>query len=198
MAVTQSPKNNVIQMPNRLGETRDQALDRLFREHSAAVRAFLLVRLRVGQEELDDVIQEVFARVARMDDLLEKLPPENKSARSFLFSIANRLVVDMERRKVVRSRYLEQEAQRAAEERSADIVTPEDLVLAREDLELVKHVLAEMKPPWRQAFILSRLKHKGYQEIAEAMEVSRKTVEKYIGHALARMRDALLDARGEK
>ncbi|WIO74704.1 sigma-70 family RNA polymerase sigma factor [Porticoccaceae bacterium LTM1] len=190
-------QDNVVDLQGRPLETREQALERLFHEHRSAVSAFLTVRLRVSREELDDVVQEVFARLARMEDLLEKLPPDNESARSYLFAAANRLVVDMERRRVVRMRYQQQlEQQVRAEKPAAD--SPESLVLAREDLEVVKAVLAGLKPLWRQAFILSRFKQKSYQEIADRMGVSIKTVEKYICMALSQLRKALMEGRGEE
>ena len=49
----------------------------------------------------------------------------------------------------------------------------------------------ELKPRWRQAFVLNRFNHMSYHDVAKTMNVSTKTVEKYIGKALLHLRSTL-------
>ena len=49
-----------------------------------------------------------------------------------------------------------------------------------------------MKPHWRRAFVLNRFSQLSYRDVARTMNVSTKTVEKYISKALLHLRAALL------
>ncbi len=187
--------SNVVDLHGQPSETREQALERLFKRHRGALRGFLSVRLGV-REELDDVVQDVYARLARMEDLLKKLPPDNQSARSFIFAVANRLVLDIERRKSVRQKYYSEQIIEAREREPDGDLSPEVIVLAREDLVLVRQAISSLKPGWRRAFILNRFGGKSYPEIAAEMDISLKTVEKYISKALLQIRSAIEEAKG--
>lgn len=178
-------------------ETREQVLERLFREHSSALRGFLSVRMGVRQDELEDLVQDVFARLARMEDLLEKFPRENHQSRTYLFAIANNLAIDMERRKGVRRRYRVQEEQQAKSDEAPVSRSPEIEVLARQELGLVTEVLLGLKPEWRQAFILHRIMQKSHREVSQEMGISLRATERYIGKAIVSIKDALLEIRGK-
>ncbi len=104
-----SNSGNVFELQRRLNKDRQAVLERLFNEHATALRIFLRGRLGHG-EELEDVLQEVFVRLARMDDLPERLEAGRKGSKTFIFTIANNLIVDMERRRAVRYRYNEAES----------------------------------------------------------------------------------------
>ena len=172
-------------------ETRDQALDRLYADHAPAVRRFLAARV-VGNLDVEDLLQDVYARLARMDALPEKLPAGRRSTRAFLLTMANRLVIDLERHRIVQRRY-DERLRLVQDSNEAGSPSPERIVLAKDDLAVVAAALEELKPQWRRAFVHNRFNHMSYREIASAMGVSTKTVEKYIGKALLHLRSALLD-----
>lgn len=182
---------NVVHLKLARSETREQALERLFKEHRLVLSGFLSVRLGV-REDLDDIVQEVFSRLAQMDELLEKLPPENAGARSYLFSIANRLVIDMQRRNVHWRNYRKNEIDTVDSAGVPSHPSPETLLVARQDLGLVKKVLSEVRPEWSRAFVLNRFKQKSYREVAQEMDISAKTAEKYICKVLYRLREAVI------
>lgn len=193
----QRPVNNVVDIKIKMLETKEQALERLFKAHHTALKAFLRVRLGV-REEMEDLAQDVFSRLIQMDDLLEKLPQDNDHARTraFIFSVANRLVIDMERRNVIWRKY---RTEKALSIDSGDVVmnpSPEVELLAKEDLDLVKRVLSKAKPEWRRAFVLNRFKCMSFREIAEEMNVSVKTVEKYTYSVLLSLKEAVLSEKG--
>ena len=169
-------------------ESREQALDRLYEEHSAALRRFVVARV-VGNLDVDDLVHDVYARLARIDALPEKLPPGSRSTRAYLLTVANRLVIDRERHRGVQRQH--DERLRLLQEQDA-APSPETIVLARDDLDAVVAALEEMKPRWRRAFVLNRFNHMSYNDVARTMKVSPKTVEKYIGKALLHLRSSLL------
>lgn len=190
-------RNNVVGF-GRPRESREQVLERLFREHEAALRAFLRVRLVTATSgEHEDIIQDVFMRLARMDDLQKRLPRGQKGNRSFVIKVANNLILDLERQRKVRSDYLESHGDTLKED-DVNVISPDMEVQSQRDLEQAKKVLMAMKPRWRDSFILHRFGNKSYMEIAALMGVSTKQIEKYIAQAVKRLRAAAADIRGVK
>lgn len=192
MAKTQ--QDNIVRLADKRRESKEQVLERLFREHGSALRGFLRVSLQVGSE-MEDIVQEVFAKLAKLDDLQERLPEGKSSNRAFLFTMANNLVVDMERRKRVRRQYAMEQSSDAVEQSRPDD-SPEAITLAEQELAVVKDVLKQMRPCWREAFILNRFRYRSYSQIAIDMNISVKTVEKYIKKALMQIRKAVLEIKG--
>ena len=172
-------------------ETRQQALDRLYDEHAGALRRFIAVRV-AGNLDVEDLVQEVYARLARMDGVPEKLPPGRRSTRAFLLTVANRLVIDRERHRGVRREH-DERLRLLQDPDDAGSPSPESIVLARDDLASVAAAIEALKPQWRRAFVLNRFNNMSYSEVAKTMEISPKTVEKYISKALVHLRSALLD-----
>ena len=118
-------------------------------------------------------------------------PPGRRTTRGFLLTVANRLVIDRERQRGVRRRH-DEHVRLLQDTDNASSPSAEAIALASEDLEAVASALEAMKPEWRRAFVLNRFSHMSYREVAKAMDVSTKTVEKYIGKALLHLRTALL------
>ena len=176
--------NNVIDFSNRQRETSDQVLERLFNEHGESLKTF--IRRRHGDaSEVEDVLQDVFTRLARMGDLQTKVYGDG---RNYLFTIANNLIVDMERRKVLQRGFNTEQLHRS--EGLTQELTPEKIVQAQNDLEIVKQVIMGLKPSWRRAFILNRFHYMTYRQVAEKMGITIKQAESHISQALARLRDA--------
>ncbi len=105
--MTSYKHSNVVELRGQPRETREQVLERLFNEHESHLRAFLKARMG-SSDDLEDILQDVFIRVAKMENLQERLPVSGDSNRSFLFAVANNLVVDMERQRQVRRKYIQQ------------------------------------------------------------------------------------------
>ena len=186
-------KHNVIDFGRRQRETREQVLERLFSEHGAALRSFVHGRTGV-ENDPDDVVQEVFVRLARMKGLRAKLDDTKSRNRAYMFTIANNLIVDYERRKALQRSYNVQ----SGEAGKVQEITPEAAASAERDLSTLKQVIAEMRPAWRHAFVLNRFKYMSYTQIATHMGVTIKQVENYMTQALVRVRDAQRAMRGTK
>lgn len=191
MGVSESGQRKLAALTEVKPETRQQALDRLYEEHAGALRRFITVRV-AGNLDVEDLVQEVYARLARMDAVPEKLPPGRRSTRAFLLTVANRLVIDRERHRGVRREH-DERLRLLQDQDDAGSPSPERIVLARDDLDAVASAVEELKPQWRRAFVLNRFNNMSYSEVAKSMGVSHKTVEKYISKALLHLRAALLD-----
>ncbi len=176
-------------------QARVQVLDQLFSQHGAHLRAFLRARVDT-EEDVEDLMQEVFVRFARMSDLEEKLPKGQRQSRAYLFTTANNLIVDRERHKAVRRQY--QERQWAGDSSVYYELSPEVTVSDIQELGVVEQAIMALPPKWRKAFVLSRFGHMEYQQIAKKMGVTTRTVENYISGALIRIRTSVSRATGEQ
>lgn len=179
-----SDRDNIVEFSSRKPR-RKQLLERMYQEHGQVLRAFLLARIG-DSPDVDDVMQEVFLKLARIEGMDEKLSRESRQNRSFILTIANNLLVDLSRHNAIRRRY--QQSEQSAGEDKRNEVNPEVIAGDRERLEQVERAILSLPPVWRKAFVLSRFKHMSYKQIAEEMGVSSRSIEKYIGHALVKIR----------
>ncbi|MDM3870697.1 sigma-70 family RNA polymerase sigma factor [Porticoccus sp. W117] len=182
-------KSKVIDL-NQRKDSRRRSLEKLFQEDGRILRGYLFKRLR-NEAEVEDVAQEVFAKLARMPDLDQRIS-QGKN-RNFLITIANNLVVDMERKRATRRSY--QDEQRNQSGYLVYELSPEVEVVANEELSLLKTAIMKLKPTWRRAFTMSRFHNMTYREISEEMGVGVKQVEKYITNALMELRKAVYGRR---
>lgn len=173
-----------------------EVLEQLYQRHGQALRCYLLGRAREAVD-LDDVVQEVFSRLARNEDTWRRLEDHRKD-RAYIFQAANNLMVDLERRGAVRRAYVEKNAG-AANEAVYDL-SPEAQSIARQELARLRDAIMNLKPTWRKAFTMSRFEYRNYRDIAMEMGVSVKQVEKYIANALKVLRTVRGDdvPQGEK
>jgi len=134
-------------------------------------------------EETEDVVQQVFISVWEK----RSLAGVHTSARSMLYKAVYNACLNRLKHRKVRSEH--------AEELKATQPAPEttDLLQAKE-LELRIHQAIELLPEQcAKIFNLSRFEQLKYQEIADKMGLSVKTVENQMGKALKVIRGELSD-----
>lgn len=159
---------------------REAALDRIAVEHGAALRRFLRTRVADPSEQ-EDLAQESFVRLSSVE-----APGTLENPRAFLFRIADNLVRDRRRRQMARR---DLSYQSIEEQDLPDPSPSADVVLLHRDaLDRVTAAIRNLEEPARTAFLLSRYRDMSYSEIAAHMQVSVKTVEKYISNALVVLR----------
>ena len=180
-------QDNVIDLASRGQPGRKRLVGQLFDEHAHAIRVFLKGRL-VPPDEIEDLVQDLFARLMKVKRLEEKMSASSGSNRSYLLTMANNLVVDMHRKAGIRSNYAAR--QRGMDNDRIDERTPEEIVAAQLELETVRAVIMEMRPRWRQAFVLHRFRNLSYEDIALHMGITVKQVENCIAQAMKRLRKA--------
>lgn len=97
---------------------------------------------------VEDLMQDVFLRLARMDDIDDRLSHEFRENRSFILTIANNLVVDLSRNKAIRRRY--QQSEQGLDSEKQVEATPEIIADYRERLEQVERAILSLPPVWRK------------------------------------------------
>jgi RNA polymerase sigma factor (sigma-70 family) len=162
------------------------SVQEIIRRHHSALLSFLRQRLRIAHDA-DDVAQESYIRMMQYDGSREIRSPS-----SMLFRIAINVANDLGRAELAR---------RASDQRSIDdlelvseLPSAEREMGARQDLELLKGVIARLSPKCRRVFLLSRARLMTYPEIALHCGISLKMVEKHISRALAICAKELRDA----
>jgi RNA polymerase sigma-70 factor (ECF subfamily) len=157
------------------------------RYRSALERFFARRAARLGDTE--DLTQEVFLRLASRtaSEPIERVD-------GYIFQTASSVLMDRARRVAVRGgdRHVCYEEDRHA----IEDFSPERVLLAKEQVAMVRTVLERLPDRVRAAFVLHRFEELGYAEIAKRLGVSVSSIEKYISQALkeltaARMRDEL-------
>ena len=152
-------------------------LDTLYRRQSPSLLRSL-VRRRLSRDDALDVVQEVFAKLARLGGLVGVARPE--------------AYVDRMASNVVRDRARASARQRAdlhvvADERELPAPDPHAQLEARDTLRRLEAAMLKLKPRTRQIFMAHRLDGLSYAEIADRTGLSVKGVEKQMGKAIAQV-----------
>jgi RNA polymerase sigma factor (sigma-70 family) len=163
-------------IPARRSETGPSVESLSLRYGTALLRYF--VRRGIPTPDAQDLVQEVFARLLKKDDL-----DDVASADGYLFATAANLARDFFRHQKVRAAHpvsgFVDEVQRTED------FDPERILGGRQELDVLLAVLNEMPERMRNIFILARLENLPRTEIAQRLGVSKRTVELQITLATA-------------
>ncbi|MEL7025315.1 MAG: RNA polymerase sigma factor [Pseudomonadota bacterium] len=140
-----------------------------------------------GPPDPEEVAQEAFHRVVN-----HKNPASISNLKAFIWRTARNLVIDEKKRVSVRSRYdFEIEQLFFAFEGGAS--TPETLITAREQLELINEALGKMPEKRRRAFVLHRVEGMTITETGRRLGIGRTAAAKHIARAAADLHALLLE-----
>lgn len=149
-------------------------LESLYSEHHRWLKNWLTRKLQ-SVFDADDVAQDTFVRVMNSESLSTLRDP-----RSFLCTIARRVMVDLFRRHALERAYLDMLAQ--LPETLAP--SPELRHAQLETLQQIDLMLDGLNGKVRQAFLLSQLEGLSYNDIALRLSVSVSSVKKYMAKAI--------------
>jgi RNA polymerase sigma factor (sigma-70 family) len=170
------------------GSSHSQRISRLFSEHNDSLIQFLATRLRSVQEA-KEVAQEAYVRLLSLED-----SGAVSFLRAFLFKTAANLAVDR-----IRSRNRQRQALDAGLcDESREAPTPDREAASAQEMEIVRHLVAELPPKCRRAFLLHRVHGAEFSEIAEEMGLSERMVRHYVLRAVLYCRAGLDAAQGCK
>jgi RNA polymerase sigma-70 factor (ECF subfamily) len=126
--------------------------------------------------EVEDLVQEVFARVVARDNTK---PVENFTG--YIFQVASSVLMDRARRR--RSRRADAHLSFEPDLHGEADFDPERILGAREDLTRVMAALLSLPELTRTIFLLHRLEGRKQREIALQLGISIKSVEKHMVRA---------------
>ena len=168
-------------------EARVALVRKLFEDHNHTLVSFLAARLN-SRAEARDVAQEAYVRMLQLEGLSAV-----GFLRAYLFRIASNIAVDRMRRRVVR----EEGPPQALFEELLSRPEPERLVLAEQELDVIKAAIAELPEKCRRAFALYMFGERTIAQIAESMGLTERMIRNYVAQALAHCRYRRVQATAE-
>jgi RNA polymerase sigma-70 factor (ECF subfamily) len=144
--------------------------------HEAEVRAWLR-RASVAAHEIDDIVQESYAKLSALPDVGHILNP-----RAYFFQTARSILYQQARRaRIVR-------IDTVAELDSLNILddgpNPEEAVSRFRELERLKAMIDTLPEKCRRVFVLRKIENIPQREIARKLGISENTVETHINRGL--------------
>lgn len=151
--------------------------------HEPALRAWLQKRRLTGLD-VDDIIQETYTRLISAESI-----DNIRNPRSYAFETAKSVIyTHLRRAKVVPMTAV---ADLDALGLGADIASPEDHAVDRDELQRLAEAISALPESPRMVFKLRRIDELPQKAIALKLGISEKRVEKLMGQALFRLRNLL-------
>jgi len=169
---------------DRPGEADGGRTANWINSYRPAIVAFFRRRLN-DRSEAEDAAQDVLARLSQRGAL-----DHQDNVEGYVFQAAANHLRDRRRRERARP-VLELEGGADPSGRLKDEITPEREMIGRQRLATAKAALAELPERQRSIFLLSRYEQMSAREIAQALGISQRAVEKHISRALAHLRERL-------
>ncbi|MFK7922270.1 MAG: RNA polymerase sigma factor [Bacteroidia bacterium] len=165
----------------RISKGDRTALEELFREYYTPLVRFAYTKLQ-DKDLSEDVVQEVFVKLWN----IRKNIQINTSLKSYLYTATKNLslneIAKVKRHAELNEVYVQKQEQ-AAEPMSEELRGVWD--------ERIQAAIAELPPRCQEVFRLSRFEGMTYQEIADHLKISPKTVENQMGKGLSLLRKSL-------
>ncbi|QLL10586.1 sigma-70 family RNA polymerase sigma factor [Pseudomonas chlororaphis] len=152
----------------------EQSLHALYRDHRSWLESWL--RQRMGNAwDAADLSQDTFLRVLTSSQQLVDL----REPRAYLVTVGKRLLSNFYTRRKLEQAYLDALASLPED----SVPSPEQRWVLLETLQALDELLDGLQPLVRRAFLWSQLEGLGYREIAERLDVSERTVKRYMAQA---------------
>jgi RNA polymerase sigma-70 factor (ECF subfamily) len=174
------------------GSAAAAAFGALFEGHFAELYQFAYRYVR-AEDTAQDLVHEAFLRIWRQRDQVDLRGP---AARSYLYTIVRYQALDHLRHRRVEERWRQEYAAPFVTEQSAMLaVGPDEELATREIAAAVQHAVDGLPLRQRQVIHLRWQQQASYEQIAEILGISPKTVGIHIGRAIQRLRQVLAQLR---
>lgn len=158
------------------------AFESVFKSYYASLASFACQYVS-DKEEAEEIVQEMFTNLWAKGDQIRI----QTTVKSYLFGATRNACLNHLKRKKVAKKYEDRQLWVAKEEQEIDFLELDQLH------ELIEAAMNKIPEKCREIFELSRSDGKKYQEIADELQISIKTVENQMGKALRILREELQD-----
>ena len=135
------------------------------------------LRRQMAAHDVEDVVQDVFVRLARRDEGVELETPKR-----YLYQVARAAIIDRHRRDV--SRHTAQHCDLSDITPPADVISPLRVLEGREDVRAARAVIAAMPQRRREILVAVRLEGCSLKAVAARYGISTSAVEKHLARAM--------------
>lgn len=168
------------------------AFGRLFELHFEELYRFAYRYVR-SPETAKDLVDEAYLRLWRHRSQVEL---GGRTARSYLYTTVRYQSLDHLRRRRVEERWQTEYAVPLITDQGAVLASdPDQELTARETAAEIQQAVDALPPRQRQVLLLRWQQEASYDEIADTLGISPKTVAIHIGRAIQRLREILGQAR---
>ncbi len=152
------------------------AFDQIYDHYSHKLFSFIFKILK-DEAEAEDIVQEVFLKIWESRYKLD----DSKFLNSYVFTIAYNNSIDLIRKRINNSKYLEHLKYSSIFQISTTTISDVEF----NDLnEKVNKLIADLPERQNQVYLLHRERGLTYPEIAKQLGISKNTVENHMGKAL--------------
>lgn len=161
--------------------------DSAFARYALELHRYLLRRLHRPQD-VDDLAQEVYLRLLRLDEKRVRKPL------AFLYGIAAHVLADFKMEAASEQEHLtfDDELVQAWSERPSNLL-PEELADRLNLEQQIAYALAQLPPTHAAVLLAHKRDGLSYKEVAQRLKLSVHTVEKYVTQAKAKIRSMSWD-----
>ncbi|WP_321815414.1 MULTISPECIES: sigma-70 family RNA polymerase sigma factor [unclassified Paraburkholderia] len=153
-----------------------QQVHALYRDHHGWLHGWL--RRKLGDAfEAADLAHDTFLRILSAHERLGA--PELREPRAYLTTVARRVLINHYRRLSLEQAFLDALASLP----EPQVPSTEERLVILETLHEVDTMLDSLAPKVRMAFLLAQLEGLTYVEIAERLQVSERTIKRYMADA---------------
>ncbi|ARU29159.1 RNA polymerase sigma factor [Cellvibrio sp. PSBB006] len=175
------------QPPAPASDTGNLSVEALYHCYRHSLLNYLAGILPGGRQDAAEILHETYVRLLRQEDLTRL----QENPRAYIFAIATNLVRDSLRRRS--SRMTDAHIDFDELEFPSDESTPTRALDWEDSLNRLKQSLLELPVITRQIFLLSRFDELTYPEIADALNISTRTVERHMSTAIKALQHSLED-----
>ena len=162
----------------KLGNGDHKAFDMLYIQYSPRLKHFLTGFIK-NQDEASDMTQDIFYKIWTNRETISKVD----SFKAYLFRMARNMIYDYYEHSLIEENYQQKEQNTPA---YGDLIEEE---LYAKELSLLIDIAVEKMPAQRRSiFIMSRKDGLSNEEIAQRLNISKRTVENHMTQALAELR----------
>lgn len=154
----------------------EQVYKSIFDEHAEHLRNFLVYK-GCSVQRAEDIVQEAYIKLWENCSKVEVA-----KAKSYLFTVSNNIFLNEVKHQKVRLKFED------TVKNTNDNQSPQFLLEEKEFKLRLESAIKQLPDNQRIVFLMNRLDKKTYQEIAESLEVSVKTIEKRMHKALLALR----------
>ena len=159
----------------RASDERALWLSRHVLKHEPSLRAWL-GRRRIAGLEVDDIVQETYARLITLDSVAGI-----SNVKNYMFQTAYSVLVNHVRRAKIVAFETVTDLEQLGTSRDC---SPEDQVIDRDELNRLARAIATLPGKVRDVFVLRRVNGLSQRDVARELGLSESTVEKHMSRSI--------------
>ncbi|MBN8703892.1 MAG: sigma-70 family RNA polymerase sigma factor [Bacteroidetes bacterium] len=160
---------------------------------------FMLLKMVNNKEDADDLTIEAFGKAFKR---LQQYTP-NFAFSTWLFKIASNNCIDFIRKKKLNNSYsidktfTNEDGSQSSVDLRSDSLDPEENVIKKQKVELMRDVVEKLKPRYRQLVELRYFEELSYEEISDKLELPVGTVKAQLFRAREFLANILKTSEGK-